>query len=227
MPTSQPQAPPPAAQSAPAAQTFRSPVGVCTGVVSLAVVLWLGISAVVSTDGDTPWKSLAGLLLILPLLFAFTLRPAVFADDHRLRVRNPFRTVTLPWGAVSGLRAGHSNEVFALAGVKYQLWALPVSARGVRQAGYEQMRMIESSMGPGGRPLNRHGLFDAGRPDEPSAEAGRLRPKTGRIMESLRALHEAGATTKEAEGRPEVRWAYEIIVPAAVGLVLLTMLLVV
>ncbi|MEH0447926.1 hypothetical protein QA811_30835 [Streptomyces sp. B21-102] len=109
-------------------------------------------------------------------------------------------------------------------GAKYRLWALPVSARGVRQAGYEQMRTVESSLGAGGRPLHRRGLFDAGRPDAPSAEAGRLRPRSGRLMDGLRALQEAGAMTKQGEGRPEVRWAYEGIAPAAVGLVLLTVL---
>ncbi|MEH0545515.1 PH domain-containing protein [Streptomyces sp. NPDC054884] len=204
---------------------FRSPAGIATGAVSLAVVLGLGVIAVVSTGGATLWKSLAGMLLVVPLLFALTLRPAVFADDDRLRVRNPFRTVTLPWEAVSGLRAGHSNEVFDQLGTKYQLWAIPVSVRGVRQAGYEQMRMVESSLVPGGQPLNRRGLFDAGRPDRPTAETKRLRPSSGSAIDSLRALQEAGAATQEGQGRPEVRWAYEIIVPASVGLVLLLTLL--
>ncbi|MDQ0956158.1 hypothetical protein QFZ66_000036 [Streptomyces sp. B4I13] len=225
MSTPEAQLPPTTAQPAATDRIFRSPVGIATGAVLLVVFLWFGISTVVSAEGGTPWKALAGLLLVIPLLIAFTLRPAVFADDHRLRIRNPFRTITLPWGTVSGLRAGHSNEVFDQTGAKYQLWAVPVSVRGVRQAGYEQMRMVESSLVAGGRPLNRRGLFDAGRPDAPSAETERLRPRSGRTIDSLRALQEAGATTKKGQGRPEVRWAYEIIVPAALGLVLLTVLL--
>ncbi|MFF6804003.1 PH domain-containing protein [Streptomyces sp. NPDC012616] len=108
---------------------FRSPVGIATGAVLLVVFLWLGISTVVSAEGGTPWKALAGMLLVIPLLIAFTLRPAVFADDHRLRISNPFRTITLPWGTVSGLRAGHSNEVFDQTGAKYQLWAKSSSRR--------------------------------------------------------------------------------------------------
>jgi hypothetical protein len=193
-------------------------------VVVLAVLLWMGISAVVSTEGATPWKSLAGMLLVYPLLIAFTLRPAVFADDHRLRIRNPFRTITLPWGAVAGLRSGHSNEVFDQVGTKYQVWAIPVSSRGVRRSGREQVRRAHSVQRLGGPGLDHRGLFDAGRPDRPNA-VGSLWPRSGRAMESLRALHEAGAMTKEGQGQPEVRWAYEIIGPAAVGLVTLVVLL--
>ncbi|MDX3802419.1 hypothetical protein [Streptomyces sp. AK04-3B] len=93
-----------------------------------------------------------------------------------------------------------------------RLRALPVSVRGVRRAGHEQTTTVGSSLGAGGRPLNRRGPCAAGRPDAPSAEAGRLRPRSGGHMDGLRALQEAGAMTKQGEGRPEVRWAYEVIV---------------
>ncbi|MDQ0828214.1 hypothetical protein QF032_000058 [Streptomyces achromogenes] len=221
MSTPDPQLPPAATQTASTARVFRSPFAIATGALSLTVVLGFGTSAVVSTGSGTPWKALAGMLLVVPLLFAFTLRPAVFADEHRLRVRNPFRTITLPWAAVSGLRAGHSNEVFDQIGTKYQLWAIPVSVRGVRQAGYEQMRMVESSLVPGGPPLNRRGQFDGGRPDRPTGETKRLRPRSESAIEGLRALQEAGATTEQGQGPVEARWAYEIITPAVAGLVLL------
>jgi hypothetical protein len=165
------------------------------------------------------------MLLLVPLLIALTLRPAVFADDHRLRIRNPFRTITLPWGAVSGLRADYSNEAFDQLGTRYQLWAIPVSARGLKQSARERVRMAESSLYPGGPVPDRQGLFDAGRPGRPNAEAELLRPRSDRTMESLCAVHEAGAMTKEGQGRPEVRWAYEVLGPAAAGLVLLLVLL--
>ncbi|MFJ2563887.1 PH domain-containing protein [Streptomyces sp. NPDC087568] len=225
MSTSDPQSPLPAAQPASTDRVFRSPVGIATGVVLLVVVLGLCLSAVVSAEGGVPWKALAWMLLLIPLLIAFTLRPAVFANDHRLRIRNPFRTITLPWGTVSGLRAGHSNEVFDQIGTKYQLWAIPVSARGLKRASRERVRMVESSLNPGGPVLDRRGLFDAGRPDRPNAETERLRPRSDRTMESLRALQEAGAMAKEGQGQPKVRWAYEILGPAAAGLVLLVVLL--
>ncbi|MGW5482039.1 PH domain-containing protein [Streptomyces sp. NPDC004008] len=225
MSTPDPQSPPRAAQPGSTDHVFRSPVGIATGAVLLVVVLWVGIDAFVSTEGGMPWKALAGMLLVVPPLIAFTLRPAVFANDHRLRIRNPFRTITLPWDAVSGLRSGHSNEVFDRIGTKYQLWAIPVSSRGLRQVNRERVRMAESSLLPGGSVPDRSGLFDAGRPDRPNAGAERLRPRSDRTMDSLRALQEAGAMTKEGQGQPEVRWAYEILGPAAAGLVLMLVLL--
>ncbi|MCZ9347322.1 PH domain-containing protein, partial [Streptomyces sp. TRM76130] len=95
---------------------YRSPAGLAGGVLLLAIVLWLGLDAVVSGAGRTPWLALAGMLLVVPLVVAYTLRPAVFADEDRLRVRNPLRVVVLPWGRVASLRSGYSNEVVADSG---------------------------------------------------------------------------------------------------------------
>src|SRR4051794_41749826 len=72
---------------------------------------WTGdwSSDVCSSDlcgkGRTPWLALATLLLVVPLVGAFTVRPAVFAGQDRLRVRNPFRVIVLPWGQVEMLRS--------------------------------------------------------------------------------------------------------------------------
>ncbi|MDQ0688648.1 hypothetical protein QFZ56_007611 [Streptomyces achromogenes] len=191
--------PPTTARPATTDRIFRSPVGIATGAVLLVVFLWLGISTVVSAERrhalESAGRDAAGHSPVDRLHHAagsLRRRPPV-------ALRNPFRTITLPWGTVSGLRAGHSNEVFGQTGAKYQLWAVPVSVRGVRQAGYEQLRMVESSLVAGGQPLNRRGLFDAGRPDAPSAETERLRPRSGRTTDSLRALQEAGATTKKGQ----------------------------
>ena len=54
------------------------------GVVLLALGVWLVTDAVIGGAGHTPWLALAGLLFAAPLVVAFTLRPAVFAGDHRL-----------------------------------------------------------------------------------------------------------------------------------------------
>ncbi|MFE3230348.1 PH domain-containing protein, partial [Nocardia sp. NPDC059228] len=80
-----------------AERVFRSPAGIAGGVLLLALAAWMGIDALVRGHGSTPWFALAGLLLAVPLVVAFTMRPAVFADDDRLRIRNPFRTILLPW----------------------------------------------------------------------------------------------------------------------------------
>lgn len=120
-------------------RVYRSLAGMAGGVLLLALALWLGIDALVNGHGNTPWLALASLLLIVPLVIAFTLRPAVYANDDRLRIRNPFRAVTLPWACVDDIRASYSTEAFA-GGGKYQLWAVPVSLRRRKRANIQQMR---------------------------------------------------------------------------------------
>ncbi|MCQ8769378.1 PH domain-containing protein [Streptomyces telluris] len=172
---------------------YRSPAGIAGGVLMLALAGWLGGDAAVRGEGSTPWLALAGLLCVVPLIIAFTLRPAVFAGASRLLVRNPFRTITLPWGAVDAVRAGYSSEVLA-GGSTYQLWAVPVSLRKRKRAA-------------------RGGAAEAAPADQTVAE--------------LQELAERNASREDAQGDVVVRWAYEVLAPAGVGLVLFVVLLVV
>ncbi|MEU7579420.1 PH domain-containing protein [Streptomyces sp. NPDC041068] len=203
----------PVAEPAYKDRTFRSPAGIAGGVLLLALGAWLGIDAVVRGEGRTPWLALAGLLLAVPLVVAFTVRPVVYANDDRLRVRNPFRTITLPWGSIATLRSGYSNEVLTNDGTKYQLWAIPVSLRGRKKAARRQSQAAASGdPTAGGRPF-----LD---PKAPPARA------TGdQAMDELRELSEARASAESAQGEPAVRWSYEVIAPCAVGAVLLVVLL--
>lgn len=114
-------------------RVYRSSMSVVTGVLLLALTAWLCGDAVVRGAGNTPWIALAVALLVVPLIVAFTIRPAVFANDDRMRVRNPFRIIELPWAAVDAVRAGYSAEVLA-EGSKYQLWSVPVSLRERKRA---------------------------------------------------------------------------------------------
>lgn len=188
-------------------RVYRSSGGLAGGVLLLALAGWLGIDALVRGEGRTPWLSLATLLFVVPLVVAFTLRPAVYAGDSRLRVRNPFRLVTLPWGQVAELRSGYTNEVLDRAGAKYQLWAVPVSLRARKKAARREARGAAK------------GASDEGAPRTP------VRAETDRIMDEIRALREARAGAREAQGEVTVRWAYEIVAPAAAGAVLLAVLL--
>ncbi len=130
-------------------RVYRSPAGVVGGVLVLAVIAWLGIDAVVVGEGRTPWLALATMLFLVPLVFAYTLRPAVFVNDDRLRIRNPLRTIVLPWGQVASLRSGFSNEVVDDSGTKYQLWALPVSVRARSKAARQEARAAVRLPAPG------------------------------------------------------------------------------
>lgn len=194
-------------------RVFRSPAGMAGGVLLLALIAWLAGDAVVRGEGRTPWAALAGALFAVPLVVAFTLRPAVFANDDRMRVRNPFRTITIPWAAVADVRAGYSSEVVTHEGAKYQLWAIPVSLRARKRAAR--------------RPLSPANGATRGRmpTGADSTHSSPLLPAADRAMADLRELMERNAGKPGAQGEPQARWAYEIAAPAVAGAVLLVILL--
>ncbi|MFF8970680.1 PH domain-containing protein [Streptomyces sp. NPDC014995] len=221
---------------------YRSPAGLAGGVLLLALVGWLGMDAIVAGEGRTPWLALATLILLVPLVVAFTLRPAVFANEDRLRVRNPFRVIVLPWGQVASLRAGYSNEVVAASGNKYQLWSIPVSLRARKKAARRQARATAERtaerQGRGGRGAGGFGGLGgfggggsaggraaagaglgAGAPDGP------VLAESDKIMRELRELWEAREKEESAQGEVTVRWAWEIVGPAVAGAVVLGILL--
>ncbi|MFD3584101.1 PH domain-containing protein [Streptomyces sp. NPDC058683] len=200
---------------------YRSPQALIGGVLLLAIVGWLGIDALLRGHGHTPWLALAALILLVPLVVAFTLRPAVFAGEDRLRVRNPFRVITLPWGEIAALRSGYSNEVIVKSGAKYQLWAIPVSLRSRKKAARRQTKAESDAQG--GRTGSTGRVFGGLR--EPSGAAGPLRAETDKIMDDLRQLLEQRGEAESAQGEVTVRWAYEVAAPAIAGAVLLVILL--
>ncbi|GAA2962328.1 PH domain-containing protein [Streptomyces enissocaesilis] len=192
-------------------RVFRSSSALGGGVLVLLLAAWVGGDALVRGEGRTPWAAVAGLLFAVPLVVAFTLRPAVYANDDRLRIRNPFRTITLPWGTVEGVRAGYSSEVFA-GGRKYQLWAVPVSLRQRKRVARQQAR--QASDDPYGRTSATADVTDARTRRAPADQA----------VDDLREQAERCGSRPGAQGEPVVRWAYEIIVPCAVGAVALAVL---
>jgi hypothetical protein len=193
-------------------RVYRSPAGLTGGALLLGLCAWLGGDAVVSGEGRTPWLALASMLVAVPLVVAFSVRPAVFANDDRLRVRNPFRVIELPWASVVSLRSGYSNEVIDGSGAKYQLWAIPVSLRGRKKAARHQAR--EARRVAKGESVGR--TASAGRP---------VRAETDQVMADLRELCEARAKALGSQGEPSVRWAWEVMGPAVAGAVLLLVLI--
>ncbi|MEV7883153.1 PH domain-containing protein [Streptomyces sp. NPDC002817] len=197
---------------------YRSPAGIAGGALLLAIVLWLGIDALVQGEDRTPWLALASMILAVPLIVAFTVRPAVYANEDRLRIRNPFRVIVLPWGQAAALRSGYSNEVVAESGDKFQLWAVPVSLRARKRAARKDAR-AERGGGAGLR------LGFGGGGAAPAPDAGPARAETDKIMDDLREFMETRATAESAQGEVTVRWAYEIFAPAVAGAVLLVILI--
>ncbi|MBQ0828499.1 PH domain-containing protein [Streptomyces tagetis] len=220
MTTPQHPSPPPSPDSRD--RIYRSPAGVVGGVLLLALVAWLGVDAIVVGEGRTPWTALAVMLFLAPLIVAYTVRPAVFADEKRIRVRNPFRVIVLPWGRIASLRSGYTNEVVDEDGTKYQLWALPVSLRARNKAARQEARRTAGDS-RGGTSGGR-GAF--GRRGAGVATAdGPQRAESDKAVDELRQLMEAHEGAADASGGVTVRWAYEVIAPAAVGAVLLAVLL--
>ncbi|MGC9535494.1 PH domain-containing protein [Streptomyces sp. UG1] len=216
----QPPSPDPATKD----RVYRSPMGIVGGVALLGIVLWLGIDALVRGEGRTQWLALAAMILIVPLVSAFTVRPAVYANEERLRIRNPLRVIVLPWGEIASLRSGYSNEVVTKAGTKFQLWAVPVSLRARKKAARRTARAAAGGerRGPGGPAFGGLG-FGAPRGDVDAD--GPLRAETDKIMDDLRELLEHREQAESAQGEVTVRWAYEVAGPIVAGAVLLAILL--
>ncbi|WP_329118077.1 PH domain-containing protein [Streptomyces sp. NBC_01465] len=200
---------------------FRSSAALVGGVLLLALAVWLGGDAVLNGKGRAPWLALAALLCVIPLVIAFTLRPAVYANDNRIRIRNPFRTITLPWAAVEDVRASYSSEIYTSGGEKYQLWAIPVSLRSRKRATSRQAR--DAASDPYGRTSAVASARSARSSRGLDAETGRA--QADQAVADLRGLAERNAARPEAQGAAAVRWAFEIIAPAAVGALLFVIVL--
>ncbi|MGW2423506.1 PH domain-containing protein [Streptomyces sp. NPDC001709] len=206
-------------------RVYRSPMALAGGVLLLLVVGWLGFDALFQGHGRTPWLALAGMILAVPLVTAFTLRPAVFAGEDRLRIRNPFRVIRLPWGEVASLRSGYSNEVVAKSGRKYQLWSVPVSLRARKKAEQRKSRAAAEAARGGAAPRRGLGFGGMGGFGGADVPTGSTRAEADQVMDELRELLERRGEAESAQGEVTVRWAYEVIAPALAGAVLFAILL--
>ncbi|NLU72269.1 PH domain-containing protein [Streptomyces sp. HNM0575] len=217
--------PPPPEPPAYADRCYRSPGSLAAGVLLLLLAAWLGTDAVVSGDGHTRLTALAGLVFAVPLVVAFTLRPAVYASAQRLRVRNPFRTVDVPWGTVEGVRSGYSSEVLVAGGGKYQLWSIPVSLRARNRAFRRTERAARAAADgtTAAAPARPVGLFGLG--GVPGDDGGEHRAPSDQAIDELRALAADHGDSPSAQGGVTVRWAYEIAAPALLGAIALAVLL--
>jgi hypothetical protein len=200
-------------------RTYRSGSAFAAGVLLLGLAGWLGGDAAVRGDGRTPVVAVCTLLFVVPLVIAFTMRPAVFAGDERLRVRNPFRTITVPWGAVESIQARYSCELVVADSARYQLWAIPVSLRARSRAQRHNERLAAGESPRPRAPFSLSG-FGGVTPEEARE---RTAPSDAAVAE-LRELAERHGGKEPAQGSVAVRWSYEILAPLAAGAVALAAL---
>ncbi|WP_430478406.1 PH domain-containing protein [Streptomyces sp. P11-1] len=211
--------PTPPAEPQYADRTHRSTSALVCGVLLLALVGVMAGDALIRGEGQAPWLALAALLTAVPLIVAFTLRPVVAVNNERIRIRNPFRTIQLPWTEVADVRAGYSSELIAAGGTKYQLWAIPVSLRDRKRASRAAARTPHkdaygrfSPSAGAGTDAHRHTAPPVAAADQTIMELRDLAERAGDPK------GDAGATTGS------VRWAYEVIAPAVAGVVLFVVL---
>lgn len=112
------------------------------------------------------------------------------------------------------MRAAYSSELFTHDGTKYQLWAVPVSLRERKRAARKAGQQAHDD------PYGRTSVHADVRDSQARAAAA------DQVVGDLRELAERAAARKEpGTVTASVRWAYEVIAPAAVGAVLLVVLL--
>lgn len=145
---------------------------------------------------------------------AYTLRPAVLAGVDRLVIRNPLRTIVVPWAQLEEMKAGYSVEATA-AGKTYQVWAIPVSLRQRKRA--TRSASVQRAAGdPASSRLSRGAV--PGAPD-PS------RAWSDQVVDVLLELRERNAMRPQAKAEVSVAWCWWVIVPTLLGLAALITLI--
>jgi len=178
--------------------TYRSRPAMAVGVLLIAVGVWMVIDTLVRGEGTTKWLALAVVVFFAFLVVALTFRAAVEVGPTRLRIRNPFRTIVVPWGALEQVRAEYSVEVRA-DGKSFHIWAIPVSLRERKRALRQQSRSAaENPFGLGSR-------------DAPGLS------RADQLVDDLRGMGEQFA--KKSTGPVEVAWSIEILAGLAVSAV--------
>jgi hypothetical protein len=133
-----------AAGSRPETENHEKPTayrGAAALIGGVLVVLFCGIGAIdLIVEAGTKDLTGASILLLVAVLAAlYGVYPAAFSWSDRLVVRNPFRTVELPWTAVTDLSA-RLSFIAHTESRRFTVWAIPVSLRERRRADRNRLR---------------------------------------------------------------------------------------
>lgn len=110
------------------------------------VVLFCGFGSidlmVESGTKDLPGAAILAFVAVLAWLYG--VYPAAFAWTDRLVVRNPFRTIALPWQTVTELSA-RLSFVAHTETKRYTVWAIPVSLRDRRRSERQRFKDVSQA----------------------------------------------------------------------------------
>ncbi len=195
-------------------RVYRSPLSVVGGVIVLVAGAFFAVDTVRRGSGPTLWIPLAVIVLACALAVVLWIRPALAVDPERILIRNPFRTIEIPWSRVRDVTSRYSLEVAADNGRRYSVWATPISLRARRK---ELRRGIPGlgggllSADPRGVAAHYEQKFNAPPPQENHADA------------VARDLREYWERARPAPGEVRVRWFWPAIVAIAAALAALVL----
>lgn len=214
------------------------------GAVIVAVICVAGVLDLLIEAGTQDLLGAAILVLVAVMAVGYGIYPAAFAYEDRLKVRNPFRTITLPWAAVTEINARLSFVVNA-DDKRYTIWAIPVSMHDRRKAERERMKEMSRASRDAGRQArggrSRMPEFPgmSGRQTDPidklSYADQALQELRGRQEAEAQRAKNAAALSRKKSGKPgdnpaepkpvvTVRWTWPM--PVAVGCAVLLVVLV-
>jgi hypothetical protein len=179
-------------------------------------------------SADLPGASI--MFLVAALAFAYGVYPAAFAGTDTLVVRNPLRTITFSWGAVTKLTAQLSFIAYT-ATQRYTVWSVPVSLRDRRRAERARLRDLSRQARAERSGRQRFGGFDYDRtPGKPATQdpIDRLSFADQAITEMTARrenwFHRAGLDPETAEppttDAPAITWNLATLAPIAACIVL-------
>lgn len=115
------------------------------------VIMGVGLTASVVTSGIQSLASTAPLLTIGAVAWWLFWFPAVVVGPAAVQLRNPVRTVTVPWGALIHVDTKYALKLVTPGG-SYSAWAAPApGVRGTYAGKPEHMRNLPgTSYGPAG-----------------------------------------------------------------------------
>lgn len=214
---------------------YRGPGAVIGGGIVLLFCLGGSIDLMVE-EGRADLIGAAVMLVVAALAFAYGVYPAAFSGEEALVVRNPLRTITLPWAVVTKLSA-QLSFVAHTATRKFTVWAVPVSLRERRKLERNRLKELARKHREEQRGTSRFGTLAAGlgsQRDRHEHELDRLSyadqattEMSARREAYLQRVGRSGDEPAPADAQPTFAWNPATIAPIIATVVFLIVAIIV